>query len=429
VAGIKNRDALLAQAGTARAREARARALDLCEAALHAIDARMCTERALSELTSLLHSRRISLFAFGKAARGMAEAAANVLDIATGIVIAPDDRPLAGLEVLRGGHPLPCPEAADHGQRVLELACSLGADDLALVLVSGGGSSMLELPQPGVSLADIALVTRELLASGAYIEQINTVRAALSQLKGGRLLAAMAEATIVNVMLSDVVSGGLSSVASGPTMQPADGLQTPQQILSSHGLLARVPERVHACLARRAFERPRHDRVTTVVAADNGTAQAAMIAKAREQGWPVQQRTAPFSGEARVTAGELLAEAQSANCLYVAGGETTVSLGADLPSHVSGGRNQELALAALAQLAGHTLVTLASDGVDGSTEAAGAIADASTLERLRALGFSLEAQLARHDSGTLFAATEAALLTGPTGSNVADLCVVVPPLP
>ena len=427
MARILNRDELLAHAGDPASRQRRALLCDLFDAALAAVDPQICTRRAILSLREQgMRLERVTLFALGKAARGMAEAALAELHIDRGIVIALDDAPLAHLRVARGGHPLPADDAELHGAAVLELARSLGPDDLALVLVSGGGSAMLELPVPGVSLADIVATTRLLLGSGARIEEVNAVRAALSELKGGKLARAMPNTPIVNLVLSDVVAGPLAAVASGPTLEPEDSAPSAHEVVTRYGLLAQLPATVRSVLAQaQAPAEARVSRITSVVAADNRLAQDAMVSLARARGWPVKRREAPVLGEAREAAGALLHEAREAGMLYIAGGETTVTLAAA----GVGGRNQELALAALRDSAGALVGTLGTDGVDGASSAAGALADAAALGCAQARGLDVSEHLAHHMSGRFFAEAHAAIVTGPTGTNVADVVAIFPALP
>jgi hydroxypyruvate reductase len=421
VARIQNRAELLAHARDALARERRAQLCDLFDAALEAVDPVACTRRALRALRERgIKLERVTLFAFGKAARGMAEAALAEAQVTGGMVIALDDAPLEALSVARGSHPLPHEGAPAQGEAMLNLARSLGPNDLALVLVSGGGSAMLELPLPHITLDELAQTTRVLLASGASIDEINAIRAVLSQVKGGKLARAMPHSKIVNVLLSDVVGAPASAIASGPTLEPSADAPLPRDVLARYDLFAKLPAHVVQTLMEAPAPARSLPNVTTVMAADNTTAQAAMVSLAKSRGWAVTQRAEPMVGEARVTALELLAEARAHGTLYIAGGETTVTL----RTQGVGGRNHELALAALGHDQGSLLAALGTDGVDGSSGAAGAIADASALACAQALGLDRDQHLAEHMSGPYFAASHAAIVTGPTGTNVADVVAI-----
>lgn len=421
---IRNREALLNSALDERGRARRALALDLFEAALVSVDPFVCTQRALRALKDQgALGGSVTLFAFGKAARGMAEAALAELPIARGIVIGFEEGTLGPLTLFRGGHPVPADDAPAHGSAMLSLARSLHVDDVALVLVSGGGSALLEVPGPDLTLADLQETTRVLLASGASIREVNVVRSALSAVKGGKLARAIAPARVVNVVLSDVIGSPLPSIASGPTVAPVTVGDTPSSVVARYQLETRLSTRVLGALATTAAQNDSFDHVTSVIAADNLTAQQAMLDGARALGHRTNRREAYVDGEASVMGPRLLAEARALGTIYIAGGETTVTLG---PDPGRGGRNQELVLSAYAHLDGALIASLGTDGIDGESDAAGAMLDGELLSRATSLGLDPSASLARHDSGSWLSSAGASLETGRTGTNVADLCLVLP---
>ena len=404
-------------------RARRAFALDLAEAALEAVEPARATHRALDRLRGRGDAPRLervglegaTLFAFGKAAIPMARAALQTASIAGGLVIALEPVALPPLEVRRGGHPVPAADAIATGERALAIAERLGAGDVALCLVSGGGSAMLELPGEGVTLDDIARLTRLAMERGADIAQLNAVRRALSRLKGGGLAAAIAPASIVNVILSDVPGHPLHVVASGPTLPPPAHPRA-QDVLRALGLEGELPRAVRDSLDRApALGWPR---IVTELAADNGVARDAVVGAARP-GVHLSAREGTFAGEARALGARIAAEPDRD---WVWGGETTVTLrGAG-----RGGRNQEVALAALVAGFEHgLLLTLATDGVDGASANAGAIVDAAALAAARARGLDPAAFLADNDSASFFDAIGAAIRTGPTSTNVADICIAL----
>lgn len=350
--------------GADRAR--RARAFALAEAAIAAVDPYRCTRDALAgEDVS-----RATMFAFGKAAGAMARAAHDA-GVRAGIAIVLTPIALEGIDVRVGGHPMPAADAIETGTRAMEIAQALGEGDVALCLVSGGGSSMLELPREGVSIEDIARETRALMRRGADIAELNALRSTLSRIKGGGLARAIAPASILNVVISDVPGHGPELVASGPTI--ADGART-------------------------------------IVAADNLAARRAMGLDDRP-GW--------IAGEARTIGARLARDAGESAWSW--GGESTVTVrGAG-----RGGRNHELVLGALA--AGWTrglLLALGTDGIDGSSDAAGAFVDTAIARA--AVGMDLGRALAKNDSHALFDALGAQLRCGPTGTNVADVVLYLP---
>ncbi len=396
-------------------RRRRELALALAEAALDAVEPEQATRAALARLER--RGERLegaTLFAFGKAAVPMARAAARAVSLRGGVVVALERVALPGLDVRIGGHPDPAPDALEVGLEVLARAATLGERDVALCLVSGGGSAMLELPASGVTLEELRRVARELMRAGADIAELNAVRGALSQLKGGGLARAIAPARVCNVILSDVPGHPLAVVASGPTCAPPEGAPDPSEVLARYSVP--VSRGVRAALAR-----PR-DPVSAVirseVAADNSVARAAVIARARAVGVEMYDRAGVFRGEAR----ELGASLGAADRAFVWGGETTVTVrGAG-----RGGRNQELVLGAFAGFSRGLLLAFGTDGVDGSSDAAGALIDEHAVRSARERGLDPARALADNDATAFFDALGTALRSGPTGTNVADLCLYLP---
>jgi hydroxypyruvate reductase len=401
--------------GPVRAR--RALALELAEAALAAVEPGRATHRALRDLCA--RGERLdgaTLFAFGKAAVPMARAAVEGARPAGGIVVALEAASLPGLEVRRGGHPDPAPDAVETGRAVLARAEALGAGDRALCLVSGGGSAMLELPRRGVSLEELTRVGAELREAGADIGELNAVRRALSRLKGGGLARAIAPAAVLNVILSDVPGHPLEVVASGPTCPPP-ARPAPRAVLERYGMLGALSD-----AARRLLDRPLDRGVSTAIrtalAADDGTARRAARKAAAERGLALSDREGWFAGEARALGARIAAEPHARS--WVWGGETTVRV----RGRGHGGRNQEVALGALAAgLREGTLVCFGSDGVDGRSDAAGALVDATAVEEARRRGLEPERFLAENDSTAFFDAVGTTLRCGPTSTNVADVAL------
>lgn len=406
----------------------------LARAAIDAVEPRRCTREAIARAAI---DRPVVLFAFGKAARGMAEAALECVEVARGIVIAPDDAPIGALAVRRGGHPAPSADAIAHGDEVLALARSLGEDDLALVLISGGGSSMLERPIDGIAIEEIAETSRELMRSGTDIAGLNTVRRCLSEIKGGGLARALAPARVVAIVISDVPGRPISVVASGPCSSP-EGWPDPRDVIDRHGTSARLSARVRAAIRRRATERAPADafaRVRLELAASNETAVEAARAEAEARGLRLERLAQPISGDAYVAAYDLATRALGTRRArgadgWIGGGETTVRVPPE--SAGRGGRNQHAALALACAgeewLDGALFVAIATDGVDGSSDAAGAWVDRTVIARARALGIDPLRYLDARDSHTFFDRVGARIVTGPTGTNVADVwCVAFRP--
>lgn len=425
--------------GAWRAR--REHALALADAAIAAIEPTRVTARAIAQLRT---ERRLSLdgcqvIALGKAARAMARAACEQLHPSGGLVLshtAGDDDALAPLRVLRADHPLPSRDAIAHADEAIALMRSARAGDVVLCLVSGGGSAMLERPIDGVTLDDLALISRVLMRAGATIEALNAVRTALSAVKGGRLLAeAAAGVHVVTIVIADVPGSALSLVASGPTVPPSASRVDSASIdaataLRHLGVEEQLGPRVVAATVAGAAREPAKVRadVSTLLAADDGTARDALVDAARARGLRIGVLPRRLSGEAREEGPRFVAEARAlardaSLDGVVATGETTVVV------HGSGrgGRNQELALASLVEVGawGELLLALATDGQDGTSGAAGALVDPlvaaehslGTRERF------VRAALVANDSARFCAAQRCALETGPTGTNVADLAL------
>ncbi len=373
----------------------------------------------------------IFVLGLGKAAPGMVATLAPLLaDRAHFGLLIPKQAPAhapAGFEIIPGGHPIPNAGSLRAGQRTLELAADLGKNDLLLCLVSGGGSALMTCPQPGLSLDDLQKLTAALLACGARIDEINSLRRHLDRVKGGGLVRAACPARVVSYILSDVVGNQLEIIASGPTAPDPSRREDALNVLAKYDLTKKVPAAILKALEN-APETPKPSdalfaRVENVIVGSNAIAAQSAITQAKAEGFHSVFLGDTWQGEARMVAKTLCEHLKNQPrhpfCL-VAGGETTVCLSGD----GLGGRNQELALAAARELAGLTdvlLVTLATDGEDGPTDAAGAVVNGDTLAHARSLGLDADNYLRRNDSYHFFKAIGDGLLPGPSGTNVNDL--------
>jgi len=381
----------------------------------------------------------------GKAATAMAAALHTLLGerLAGGLVVTKyghvdsclDTGPV---EVVEAGHPLPDEAGVAGTRRMADLLAGATGRDLVLAVISGGGSALMTLPAGGLSLADLQATTGLLLRSGATIVELNTVRKHLSQIKGGGLARLAGEAQVISLILSDVVGDPLDAIASGPLVPDPTTFADAWAVLQRYGLDDRVPSPVRARL-RAGLDGALSDtpkpgdplfaRVQNVVVGSNRLAAEAAVETARARDLNALLLSTFVEGEARqvarVAAGlarELVAYDRPVPrpaCL-VWGGETTVTV----RGSGKGGRNQELALAAalaMEGLPGIVLVALGTDGTDGPTDAAGAVATGETAARARALGLDPGAHLADNDAYPFFAALGDLICTGPTGTNVNDL--------
>ncbi|MBO0903340.1 DUF4147 domain-containing protein [Jiella sonneratiae] len=390
-----------------------------------AVRAAMAGHRA--ELAS---AGRVFVAALGKAASAMAEAAIAELarPIAGGVVVTTDAaaRPVEGCRVVVGGHPLPDAGSAEGGAALLALAEEAGEGDLLLALISGGGSALGVAPREGLGLADKTAVTDLLLRSGADITEMNTVRRALSRLKGGGLAEAAAPAKVLSLIVSDVPGDDPATVASGPTA-PSHGGPSAREVLERYRLTDRLPPAVIAALDGGTAQPPSGHALNQIVAS-NARSVEAVARHLERQGFRVVTRPGWLGGDVAGAVAEVFAllhdeAAAPGPVAVVAGGETTVQVTGD----GLGGRNQEFALRfALAEadrplkrpwafLAGGT------DGRDGPTDAAGGIVDGETLRRMKAAGADPARHLARNDAYHALAAADSLLTTGATGTNVADV--------
>jgi glycerate 2-kinase len=372
----------------------------------------------------------------------MASAAARYFGsrVRSGLVVGVTrDGAPAGFETIVGGHPIPTESSERAGRRALAVTESLEADEALVILLSGGASALMAVPADEVTLDDKRATTDRLLRAGADIHALNTVRKHLSAIKGG-WLAAHARGRCRALAISDVVGDDLSVIASGPTVGDASRFEDALEVLRRFGGEAAFPSAVVSRLRRGAAgavpETPkpgdaRLAQTTTAVIGSRRDAMAGAVAEARALSYDVLRLDDPVIGDARTTAVShvraVLARAGglSRPACVVSTGETTV--------HVTGGgkggRNQEFALAAaepLARLGGPVLVaSVGTDGIDGPTDAAGAFSDQTTIDRARAAGLSPDRYLSDNNAYAFFAALGDLIHTGPTGTNVGDLQVIL----
>ncbi|WP_101297383.1 glycerate kinase type-2 family protein [Halegenticoccus soli] len=386
---------------------------------------------------------RIVVVGGGKAAGGVARGLESLLGdrVDGGAVVASDPAETDRIAVIVGDHPVPSERSVEGARRVLDIAAGADERTLVLAVVTGGASALLAAPAEGVSLADLRTTTDALLDSGADIHAINAVRKHLSAIKGGQLARVAAPATVVGLVLSDVVGNDLSAIASGPTAPDDSTYADALDVLDRRGIDApdAVRERLSRGAAGELDETPRagdpaFDRVRNHVLADGFTALAAARRVARERGYGTCVLSSRVRGEAREAAKthaavgeEALATGNpvSAPAVVLAGGETTVTVRGD----GEGGPNQEFALSAALELAASlrgadgdaALASVDTDGRDGSTDAAGALVDVDTV----ADAGEARGALADNDAYAYLADRGALIRTGPTGTNVNDLRVLV----
>lgn len=393
----------------------RAAALRIFQAGVAAADPAAAVDAALDDSVA----QPALIIAVGKAAGLMAQAAlARFAGVRTIVVTNYENaKPIDGAEVFPAGHPVPDENGAKAAQAVIAALRAAGGPVLALI--SGGGSALLPAPVPPLTLADKQQVNALLLASGLDITGMNLIRQQLSDLKGGGMLRQAAPHPVTALILSDVVGDDLSVIASGPTVAPIGTAQDAVALLQARGLWEKVPQAVRDHLTA-----PRGDvalpKATNILIGSNGQSVAAMAAAAPE----AHVIATPVEGDVRDAARLICAAAGPGITLW--GGETTVQL----QGTGRGGRNQELALLIAQEAAalGWTdwvCLQGGTDGRDGPTDAAGGLVDQGTLGRIVAAGGDLGALLANNDSYAALALAGDLLITGATGTNVADLGVLI----
>ena len=377
---------------------------------------------------------KIYMIAIGKAAWTMAHAAAGVLGkrLEKGIVVTKYNHcegQIKGVEIYEAGHPVSDKNTILATEKCIELAKSLTEEDELLFLISGGGSALFEAPYPGIALEDIQDVTGQLLAKGADIVEMNMVRKRFSMVKAGRFAKMAAPAQVFAIVLSDVLGDRLDSIASGPVAPDGSIVKEAFKVVDKYEI--KLTDMQHKYLSE---ETPKKvDNVKTVITGSVNTLCGSAAKTAEELGYSPFVLTTAMNCEAR-EAGRLLAaiaaDTKSGRssfrgpCAIIAGGETVVTI----KGGGMGGRNQELALSAANGIAGLDKViifSLGSDGTDGPTDAAGGMVDGETLNTLKGQGLDIDEILANNDSYNGLKAAGGLIITGPTGTNVNDVAVVL----
>lgn len=395
--------------------------------------------RICEDLYDLKSYSRVLAISFGKAGHHMAEALARqVGGLVQGIVVDPGLAPhqVPGYRYFAGGHPQPNSESVRGAEAILKSLETLDQHGLALFMVSGGGSSAVESPvDEEIELPDLIATYKTLVHSGAPIAQINTVRKHLSSVKGGRMARAAHPAQQVSILVSDVPENALDALASGPTMPDPTTADECYRIARDYEMLERFPVSVRELFERRALEEtPKKDdplfyraRWWKVLSSD--TAEQAAAESARRQGFDVTIDHSCDDQDFARAADYLLERLralrrQSAKVCLISGGEVTVQVP---PQPGRGGRNQHFALDCALKIAGEdiTVLSAGTDGIDGNSPAAGAVADGTTVERGHAAGMDAEEYFRSFNSFEFFERLGDAIHTGPTGTNVRDLRILL----
>ena len=454
-----NEKKLLENAVSDEDRKARRVAVGVLRAVLDSADPRMAIRNHIHRIDNVLNVNnlaidldkfeRIFVVGGGKASGGMAEALEEILrdNLTEGFV-----NVLQGMEsgvrtkkifLNKVRHPIPDKKGVEGSRRIIQLVRKARKKDLVICLISGGGSALLPLPAIGITLQDKQNLTEALLKCGATINEINSVRKHVSKLKGGQLTKASYPATLISLILSDVVGDPLDTIASGPTAPDRTTFSDAISVLKKYDLwkdplFKRIKKRLEAGLRGKIPETPKpsdkvFDKTQNIIIGNNRSVALAACQEAKDLGLNSLLLSSMIEGEARhvgIAYAGIMKEIFYSDtpipkpAVVVAGGETTVTV----TGHGRGGRNQELVLSSslkIEGLRGIVIASIGTDGIDGPTDAAGAIADGQTTKRAHDKGFDAVEFLANNDSYRFFSKLDDLISTGPTGTNVNDITVMV----
>lgn len=391
------------------------------------------------DLYNLRDYRKVFAISIGKAGHTMAEALVSRVgrDTAKGIVVCPiDPVMLPGFEYFRGGHPLPNETSVRAAQAVLRALRGMDEESLVIYMISGGASALCEKPiSDDISLPDLIQTYRVLVHSGAPITEINAIRKHLSAIKGGRMAQAAGAARQVAILISDVPDGALDSLASGPTLPDTTTVEDCYRLAAKYEMVPEFPESVRQMFEQRTLEETPKEgdeafaKLRSLLISSNAMALNYAAEKAKAAGFTVTVDNScddwDYTKAGDYLLGKLLELRKSSQrvCL-ISGGEVTVKV---TGGSGRGGRNQQIALYLAPKIAGENIAVLSAgtDGIDGNSDAAGAVVDGTTMERALAAGLSPIEALTRFDAYPLFEKLGDAITTGPTGNNVRDLRVLV----
>jgi glycerate 2-kinase len=442
--------------------QSKSAAIQIVSSGIKAVSPGMCVQHCLRKTATQLElinragnilktipigkKRKIFIVGCGKAVVPVTSAAIEIAgDSLTGGIIAAKDNHTAGfnnplVEIMEAGHPYPDSRGMKSAQKTVSLLDAAGENDIILALISGGGSALWALPAPGITLEEKQKTTDALLGCGAGIEEINCIRKHISGIKGGWAAQHALPAEALVMALSDVIGDMFDVIASGPFYPDsstfADAFAIVNKYDLGHSLPAGVYRHLEKGLGKEIPDTPKpgencFNKVTHVLCGSNGAALDACKAEAENLGYKTNILTSRLDGDVRDAANYLINQASTTSqsgkekiCL-ICGGETTVKLG---KAAGRGGRNQELALLFAVKITGQKHISMLScgtDGTDGPTDAAGAFVDCSTIERIKKSGIDISNILSTHNSYFLFSTIGDLVKTGPTGTNVMDIQVIL----
>jgi hydroxypyruvate reductase/glycerate 2-kinase len=442
---FKNYNQIVNNGKTPVLKQTRKDILDVLSYAIDAVDSYVSVKKVIRDNKIVIDSKvfdisdfeDVYLVGFGKASVGMSQAVCDSFKIKEGIVVTNSRESIVkndNVATYVGSHPIPDEKNVDAADKVISLLKKTKENDLLIVLISGGGSSLL--CKPRASLKDMQLTTDFLLKSGATIEEINTIRKHLSFVKGGQL-ASYANCTVVSLVISDIIGDPLGFIASGPTYPDSTSFQDCKKILEKYEIFSKLPDSIRQIISdgikKKIPETPRKenpifDKVYNFIVANNKVACDAAEKKAEELGYKAIILTTHLNGEAK-NVGKFLAQkaknyySNSNKIMFISGGETTVTI----KGNGKGGRNQEMILSTINELKGSDVVfaSVGTDGIDGNSDAAGAIADSFSFEQASSKKLNSDIFLNDNNSYEFFKKIGDLIFTGSTGTNVMDLQIIV----
>jgi len=441
---FKNYNDLVLNGQTPVLQQKRKDALDMLAAAVDAVQPSRVVKEVFcgtqlvfaSETIDLSSFDHLYVVGFGKASVGMAQAVCDAVTVTKGVVITNDPSAVItnhSIEVIIGGHPLPNEGSIRGAEKILDLLDLCNENDCVIVLISGGGSALF--CKPRVPLNDLQKTIDLLLRSGACIDELNTIRKHLSLVKGGQLTQ-HTKAVIVSLIISDIVHDPISSIASGPTSPDPTTFSDAREILKRYELWTNIPATVRTVITEGIAGHisetlkendPVFVTVFNFIITNNERACQGAITKAKELGYDAKLLTTSITGEAQVIGKYLINRVQKSLChgktVFITSGETTVTV----RGSGTGGRNQELILSCVDGIAGKDMViaSFATDGIDGNSDVAGALADGFTLPRALKKRLDHSRFLEQNNSYVFFQELGDTLRTGLTGTNVMDIQILI----
>lgn len=440
---FKNYDQIVSNGQTPQIQKKRKDILDILTVALDSVNPYNAVKRLFEDANIVFKAESIDIsgfeniyvVGFGKASVGMAQAVCDFVNVTEGVTVSNDSSVKLTsdkIEIIFGGHPIPNKRSIQGAEKITKIVKKCGENDLLIVLISGGGSALL--CKPRVSLENLQETTNLLLKSGANINEINTIRKHLSYVKGGQLVQ-HAKGVVVSLVISDIVNDPLEFISSGPTSPDSTTFSDAKKILEKYFLWVKVPLEVRKVIEdgikgsiseTPKKDDPAFDNVYNFIIANNEIACKTAVEKAKNLGYKTILLTTSLTGEAKYAGNVLIDKVKNhpkSRTVVVSGGETVVTI----KGEGKGGRNQELVLGCVERISDSDIViaSFATDGIDGKSDAAGAIADGFTYSRACEKELQPNKFLEENNSYDFFSKLNDLFITGPSGTNVMDIQLIV----